>query len=107
MVIATLVSFCPRQTSNRTRGNNHKRGEFPMSRRLLLFAGSCALTLGLAGASYAQDTPTTTVTTTQTRAVQNPDGSWTVIQYPVDKEVVVDFAPGTTFTSAHGRAHIV
>jgi len=78
-----------------------------MSRRLLLFAGSCALTLGLAGASYAQDTPTTTVTTTQTRAVQNPDGSWTVIQYPVDKEVVVDFAPGATFTSAHGRAHIV
>ncbi|HST54198.1 MAG TPA: anti-sigma factor [Pyrinomonadaceae bacterium] len=78
-----------------------------MSRRLLLFAGSCALTLGMAAASYAQDTPTTTVTTTQTQAVQNPDGSWTVIQYPTGKEVVVDFAPGTTFTSAHGRAHII
>src|SRR3989440_1371755 len=78
-----------------------------MSRRLLLFAGCCALVLGMAAAAYAQDTPTTTVTTTQTRAVQNPDGSWTVIQYPVNKEVVVDFTPGTTFATAHGRAKII
>jgi hypothetical protein len=77
-----------------------------MSKRLLLFAGSCALALGMAGAAYAQ-TPTTTVTTTQTQAVQNPDGSWTVIQYPVNKEVVVDLTPGTTFVNAHGRARII
>src|SRR6201985_898862 len=107
MDIAISKTFCLGQSSNRTRGNNYQRGEFSMSRRLLLFAGSCALTLGMAAASYAQDTPTTTVTTTQTQAVQNPDGSWTVIQYPTGKEVIVDFAPGTTFTSAHGRAHII
>jgi hypothetical protein len=77
-----------------------------MGKRLLLFAGSCALALGMAGAAYAQ-TPTTTVTTTQTQAVQNPDGSWTVIQYPVDKEVMVDFAPGTTYVNAHGHAKII
>lgn len=74
-----------------------------MSRRLLNLAGCCALVAALASVAFAQ----TTVTTTQTRAVQNPDGSWTVIQYPVDKEVVVDLTPGTTFTSAHGRAKII
>jgi hypothetical protein len=75
-----------------------------MSKRLLYLAGCCALLAALASVSFAQ---TTTVTTTQTQAVQNPDGSWTVIQYPTGKEVVVDLAPGTTFVNAHGRAKIV
>ena len=48
----------------------------------------------------------TTVTTTKTTAVQNPDGSWTVIEYPVDKEVMVNLAPGTTISGAKGMAHI-
>ena len=74
-----------------------------MSRRLLYLAGCCAVVAALASVSFAQ---TTTVTTTQTQAVQNPDGTWTVIQYPVDKEVVVDFTPGKTFATAHGRAKI-
>jgi hypothetical protein len=74
-----------------------------MSKRLLYLAGCCALVAALASVSFAQ---TTTVTTTQTQAVQNPDGSWTVIQYPTDKEVVVDLTPGTTFVNAHGRAKI-
>src|SRR5437764_721126 len=74
-----------------------------MSRRLLYLAGCCAIVAALASVSFAQ---TTTVTTTQTQAVQNPDGTWTVIQYPVDKEVVVDFTPGKTFATAHGRAKI-
>jgi hypothetical protein len=92
-----------------------------MSRRLLYFAGCCALVLGMAAVSFAQDTqpqqptqppqsqqPTqTTVTTQTTQAVQNADGSWTVIQYPANKEVVVDFMPGTTFKTAHGRAKII
>ena len=73
-----------------------------MSRRLLYLAGCCALVAALASISFAQ----TTVTTTQTQAVQNPDGTWTVIQYPVNKEVIVDFAPGTTFATSHGRARI-
>lgn len=83
-----------------------------MSRRLLTFAGCCALVLSMAAAAFAQDTPIqqptqTTVTTQTTQAVQNADGSWTVIQYPANKEVVVDFAPGTTFKTAHGRAKII
>lgn len=75
-----------------------------MSRRLLNLAGCCALVAALAAVAFAQ---TTTVTTTQTKAVQNPDGSWTVVQYPTGREVVVDLTPGTTFATAHGRAHIV
>jgi hypothetical protein len=82
-----------------------------MSRRLLSFAGAAALVFAAAGAAFAQDqqpTQTTTTTTqTTTQAVQNPDGSWTVVQYPTGKEVVVDLTPGTTFVNAHGRAKIV
>jgi hypothetical protein len=76
-----------------------------MSRRLLSFAGAAALVFAAAGAAFAQDT--TTVTTQTTQAVQNADGTWTVIQYPTGKEVVVDFAPGPTFSTAKGRARIV
>jgi hypothetical protein len=85
-----------------------------MSRRLLNFAGAAALVFAAAGAALAQDTQpaqptqqTTTVTTQTTQAVQNADGTWTVIQYPADKEVVVDFTPSQTFSTAKGRARIV
>lgn len=79
-----------------------------MSRRLLSFAGAAALVLAAAGAAFAQDQqPTTVVTTQTTQAVQNPDGTWTVIQYPTGKEVVVDFTPGTTYSTAHGRARVI
>ncbi|MFL6283572.1 MAG: anti-sigma factor [Pyrinomonadaceae bacterium] len=76
-----------------------------MSRRLLSFAGAVALVFAAAGAAFAQDT--TTATTQTTQAVQNADGTWTVIQYPTGKEVVVDFAPGPSFSTAKGRARIV
>ena len=91
-----------------------------MSRRLLSFAGAAALVFAAAGAAFAQDTQptqptqpaqptqqTTTVTTQTTQAVQNPDGTWTVVQYPADKEVVVDFAPSQTFSTAKGSARIL
>jgi hypothetical protein len=81
-----------------------------MSRRLINFACAVALVFAAAGACVAQDTqpaPTTTVTTQTTQAVQNPDGTWTVIQYPADKEVVVDFTPAPTFSTAKGRARII
>jgi hypothetical protein len=45
------------------------------------------------------------VTTTQTAAVQNADGSWTVVEYPVDKEVTVNLTP-LNVASATGRAVI-
>ena len=77
-----------------------------MSRRLLSVLGGLVLSLAVAGAVLAQDTQTTTtVTTTQTAAVQNADGTWTVVEYPVDKEVTVNLTP-LSIQNATGRAVI-
>jgi len=75
-----------------------------MSRRLLCILGGAVLSLTTAGAALAQ-TQTTTTTTTQTTAVQNADGSWTVVEYPVDKEVTVNLTPNG-IANATGRATI-
>jgi hypothetical protein len=76
-----------------------------MNRRLLSVLGGLVLSLAVAGAVLAQDTKTTTVTTTQTTAVQNADGTWTVVEYPVDKEVTVNLTP-LSVQNATGRAVI-
>jgi hypothetical protein len=88
-----------------------------MSRRLINLAAAGALALGLSAAAFAQgtqtqppqpETKTVVTTTTQTaQAVQNPDGTWTVVQYPEGKEVVVDLTPATAYAAAHGRAKIM
>jgi hypothetical protein len=45
----------------------------------------------------------TTTTTTVTKTVQNPDGTYTVVEYPVGKEVQLTFTPvGLTRTKAVG-----
>ena len=62
--------------------------------RILHVAGIAALSVGMTGFVYAQDTSTTTTTTvTKKEVVQNPDGSYSVIEYPVGKEVTVDLTP--------------
>ncbi len=66
-----------------------------MNANLLRIAGALALLLAISGSVLAQQT-TTTTTTTQTTAVQNADGTWTVVEYPVGKQVVVNLAPATT-----------
>lgn len=86
--------------------------------RLLNLAAAGALALGLAHAAHAQETQNpqpqpppqqtqTTVTTQTSQAVQNADGSWSVIHYPPNKEVIVDFAPAPTFSTAKGRAKVM
>ncbi|HEY0380348.1 MAG TPA: anti-sigma factor [Pyrinomonadaceae bacterium] len=79
-----------------------------MSRRLLSVLGGVVLSLATVNAVLAQDTQpttTTTVTTKQTAVVQNADGSWTVVEYPVDKEVTVNLTP-LNVANATGRAVI-
>ncbi|HEX8653406.1 MAG TPA: anti-sigma factor [Pyrinomonadaceae bacterium] len=101
-----------------------------MSKRLLCLLGSIALSFATAGLTLAQETqqPTTTTTTTTTeqttttpsdptatttkttqttQAVQNPDGSWTVIEYPADKEVTVTLQPTTIIPGAQGTARVM
>lgn len=79
-----------------------------MNRRLLSIAGSVALALASAAIASAQETKTTTTTTTQkTTTVRNADGTYTVIQYPADKEVTVELTPGATLSSARGLAKVI
>src|SRR6185295_6386935 len=67
----------------------------------VLVVSSSALALG--------QTTTTTVTqtpTTVTKTIQNPDGTYTVIEYPVKKEVKVMLNP-VTFKDSKGVATIL
>ena len=61
------------------------------------------LTLALASIALAQ---TTTTTTTAKTAVQNPDGTYTIIEYPVKKEVTLNLTP-VNVTGAKGVATIL
>ena len=79
-----------------------------MSKRLLSIAGGLALILATTVAAPAQETQKrTTVTTTTTTATQNPDGTWTVIEYPANKEVIVDLTPTTIIPGAKGTAKVM
>lgn len=80
-----------------------------LKKKLFAIGGGLMLTAGLSGFASAQETTktTTTTTTTKTAVVQNADGSYTVIEYPVGKEVTVDLTPGMSMNSAKGMARIM
>lgn len=64
--------------------------------KLFGFGAVLVISGALTGVAVAQDTTTKTTTTTTTskrEVVQNADGSYTVIEYPVDKEVTVELTP--------------
>lgn len=60
-----------------------------------LFGLGLALLISISSTGFAnaQDTTTTTITTTEKKVVQNADGSYSVIEYPVDREVTVELTP--------------
>ena len=72
-----------------------------MSKHVLSVLGAVTLTLAIAAIALAQET-----TTTVKKAVQNPDGTYTIIEYPVKKEVVVNLTP-VNVTGAKGVATIL
>ncbi|MDX6384932.1 MAG: hypothetical protein QOK48_2505 [Blastocatellia bacterium] len=78
-----------------------------MSKRLIRVLGTALLLGSLAVVAGAQ-TPTTTVTTTttKTQAVQNSDGTYTIVEYPVGKETVVTLNP-VGLSGANGTATIL
>lgn len=79
-----------------------------MSKRLFSMVGGLALTLGIGGSALAQDSQTKTIVTTQTtKSLQHADGSWTVIEYPADKEVIISLNPSNVTTSAQGTARVM
>lgn len=67
----------------------------------------CAAFLMAGSVSVVSAQNTTTTTTTKKEIVVNPDGSYTVIEYPVGKEVTVNLLPGTTVTGSKGNARIM
>jgi hypothetical protein len=79
-----------------------------MNKRLLSVLGSVALAFAASAVASAQETKTTTTTTTQTtKTIQNPDGTYTIVQYPADKEVTVNLTPGATLTGSRGLAKVL
>src|SRR6476619_422160 len=70
-----------------------------MSKHVLSVLGAAILTLALASIALAQ-------TTTVTKTVQNPDGTYTIIEYPAKKEVTVALTP-INVTGAKGVATIL
>lgn len=78
-----------------------------MNKRLVSFVGGAVLALATTGTALAQQTTTTTTTTRQATAVQNADGSWTVVEYPADQETVVNLTPTTVLPGATGTARVL
>ena len=79
-----------------------------MSKRLIAVFGGALLLLSLAVTSFGQVPTTTTTTTTKVETVQNADGTFTIVEYPVGKETVVTLTPvnvkGATGTATILRA---
>jgi hypothetical protein len=72
-----------------------------MSKHVLSVLGAVVMTLALAAIALAQTTQTTA-----TKVVQNPDGTYTIIEYPVKKEVTLNLTP-INVTGAQGVATIL
>src|SRR5215217_8782449 len=72
-----------------------------MSKYVSSVLGAAILTLAISALALAQET-----TTTVKKAVQNPDGTYTIIEYPVKKEVLVNLTP-VNVTGAKGMATIL
>ena len=70
-----------------------------MGKHVLSVLGAAILTLAIASIALAQ-------TTTVTKTVQNPDGTYTIIEYPAKKEVIVNLTP-INVTGAKGVATIL
>src|SRR6185503_20192640 len=70
-----------------------------MSKHVLSVLGAAILTLAIAAIALAQ-------TPTVTKTVQNPDGTYTIIEYPAKKEVMVNLTP-INVTGAKGVATIL
>jgi hypothetical protein len=75
-----------------------------MMSKFLEILGATILLLSLSGLAVGQ-TETTTVTKV-TKTVQNPDGTYTIVEYPVGREILVNLSP-VGLSGATGTATIL
>jgi len=75
-----------------------------MSKHLWSVLGAVTLTLAIASIALAQTTTQTQTTVTQT--VQNPDGTYTIVEYPAKKEIKITLNP-VKVTGAQGMATVL
>ena len=76
-----------------------------MNKRALILSTAMMISGIAVGTAGAQVTTTTTTKTTE--VVQNADGTYSVIEYPVGKEVVVNLLPDGTMVKTPGVARIM
>jgi len=79
--------------------------------RKVIIGTLIAIVIAMAAAVAVGQTPVTTTpvpttTTTVTKTVQNPDGTFTIIEYPVGKSVALTLDP-ITLTGASGTAAVL
>lgn len=77
-----------------------------MSNKFFKISSGLVMATALTTFAFAQDTTQTTTTTTKTEVVQNADGSYSVIEYPVGKEVSVTLTPNN-LAGATGSARVL
>src|SRR5215831_1403015 len=80
-------------------------GGILMRKSVGILVGAIVLSLALAAVAVSQ-VQTTTVTRVKTQTVQNPDGTYSIVEYPVGKETVVTLNP-IGIVGATGRATIL
>jgi hypothetical protein len=61
-----------------------------MTKTVVTLCGAAFLVFTMAVLSFGQ---VQTTTTTKVQTVQNPDGTYTIVEYPVGKETVVTLTP--------------
>lgn len=76
-------------------------------KKLFTIAGGFILSAALTGVAQDTTKTTTTKTTVKSEVVQNADGSYSVIEYPVGKEVTIELSPTTAMSGAKGSARVM
>jgi hypothetical protein len=77
-----------------------------MSKRILAFTLGAALVCAFQGSIFASNNSLPSTTPAGITVAQDQTSAWTVIEYPVDKEVVVDLLPTSLAPDAKGTAKV-
>lgn len=77
-----------------------------MSKRILAFTLGATLVCAFQGSIFASNNSLPSTTPTGITVAQDQTSAWTVIEYPMDKEVIVDLMPTSLAPDAKGTAKV-